>query len=45
MLKAFANSSGKATDHTMLFNQDGYWLRSRTHLRSGVSCSTARNSP
>ncbi|MNM26900.1 Signal transduction histidine-protein kinase BarA [compost metagenome] len=28
MLKAFANSSGKATDHTMLFNQDGYWLRS-----------------
>ncbi|UJQ35059.1 hypothetical protein L1871_11625 [Aeromonas caviae] len=28
MLKEFADSSGKAADHTMLFNQDGYWLRS-----------------
>ncbi|MFQ2201061.1 response regulator [Aeromonas hydrophila] len=28
MLKVFANSSGRAADHTMLLNQDGYWLRS-----------------
>jgi len=27
MLKEFANSSGKAAAHTMLLNQDGYWLR------------------
>ncbi|GKQ76852.1 hypothetical protein KAM447_33600 [Aeromonas caviae] len=28
MLKEFADNRGKAADHIMLFNQDGYWLRS-----------------
>ncbi|WP_223919743.1 response regulator [Aeromonas caviae] len=28
MLKEFADNRGKVADHIMLFNQDGYWLRS-----------------
>ena len=42
MLKEFADNRGKAADHIMLFNQDGYWLRSPDPSRSGASCSSAR---
>ena len=36
MLKEFADNRGKAADHIMLFNQDGYWLHGRTHPGVGL---------
>ena len=45
MLKVFANSSGRAADHTMLLNQDGCGCAARIRHKSGASCSNVRTSP
>ena len=45
MLKEFADNRGKAADHIMLFNQDGYWLRSPDPSREWGLCSSVRISP
>jgi hypothetical protein len=46
MLKEFADTAAaRAADHTMLFNQDGYWLRSPDPSRVGLHARAPGSDP